>query len=368
MQLSIACKDLLKPLQKIIGAVGHKQVSSIQNNLLLKEHDGSLLITATDLEVELVATLEAEFQETQATTVPARKLLDICRSLPGEARLTINSTHEKVEVSSGRSHFVLATFPPEEFPAISDEEMELDTTIVISERNLLYLIEKTSFAVANQDVRYYLNGLLLEVDAEQIKTVATDGHRLALLQMQHETDVEETRQIIIPRKGALELQRLLIRDDNQVTAFLGKNHIRVCLPALQFTSKLIEGRFPNYHRALPAEEGNCATANISLFKHALTRASILSNDKYRGVRLIFNDNKLVIQAHNPEREEAEDEIEIDYQGEKLEVGFNVTYLLDVVDVLETDNVRIVIKDASSSALIVPPGEHKRLYVVMPMRL
>ena len=366
MLLSITREDLLKPLQQIIGAVERRQTMPALSNLLLRGNEQSLSITATDLEVELIANIDINIEEGGDTTIPARKLLDICRSLPDQAKLEISSSNEKVKVHSGRSRFSLSTLPAEDFPTIDD--LELDQSVAISEGELKGLIEKTAFAMAQQDVRYYLNGLLLEVDAEQIKTVATDGHRLAISQKAHKSDIESKRQIIVPRKGVQELQRLLNQDDNQITLSLGKNHIRVNLPNLQFTSKLIDGRFPEYQRVLPEEEGNRAKMNKSMFKQALTRASILSNEKYKGIRLIFDENKLIIQAHNPEHEEAEDELEIDYQGEKLEVGFNVVYLLDVLNVLESDDVEVIIKDANSSALIVSIDNQESRYVVMPMRL
>ena len=366
MQLSITREDLLKPLQQIIGAVERRQTMPALSNLLLHGSDQGLCITATDLEVELVATLEIKPSDNGDTTIPARKLLDICRSLPEQAKLEISSSNEKVKVSSERSRFLLATLPAEDFPTTDD--LELDETVTISQSNLRSLIEKTAFAMAQQDVRYYLNGLLMELDAKQIKTVATDGHRLALSQINHKAGVDGVKQIIVPRKGVQELQRLLTHEDDQITVSLGKNHIRVSLANLQFTSKLIDGRFPEYQRVLPEEEGNCATMDKALLKQALTRASILSNEKYKGIRLILDNNTLVIQAHNPEHEEAEDEMEISYTGDRLEVGFNVMYLLDVLNVLESDEVEVFIKDANSSALIASPGKRESRYVVMPMRL
>ncbi|MEM7400657.1 MAG: DNA polymerase III subunit beta [Pseudomonadota bacterium] len=366
MQLSISREDLLKPLQQIIGAVERRQTMPALSNLLIRGNDQGLSITATDLEVELVATLDTTMEDLGTTTIPARKLLDICRSLPENAKIAINSSNEKVKVSSGRSRFTLATLPAEDFPTIDD--LELDQNVVINEAELKALIDKTAFAMAQQDVRYYLNGLLLEVDAEQIRTVATDGHRLALSQLEHKSDIDGSRQIILPRKGVQELQRLLSSEDNKITVALGKNHMRVNLSNLQFTSKLIDGRFPEYQRVLPDECDNRATIDKLLFKQALTRASILSNEKYKGIRLILDNNTMVIQAHNPEHEEAEDEIEIEYQGDRLEVGFNVVYLLDVLNVLESDKVEVIIQDANSSALIISPESQANRYVVMPMRL
>jgi DNA polymerase-3 subunit beta len=366
MQLSIKREDLLKPLQQIIGAVERRQTMPALSNLLIRGNDQDLSITATDLEVELVATLETELEDQGATTIPARKLLDICRSLPDQAKIAINSSNEKVKVSSGRSRFSLATLPAEDFPTIDD--LELDQNIVIKEGEFKALIEKTAFAMAQQDVRYYLNGLLLELDADQIRAVATDGHRLALSQLDHKSDIDGSRQIILPRKGVQELLRLLGSEDNQITVAIGKNHLRVNLPNLQFTSKLIDGRFPEYQRVLPEESDNRATIDKLQLKQSLSRASILSNEKYKGIRLILDNNTMVIQAHNPEHEEAEDEIEIEYKGDRLEVGFNVVYLLDVLNALESDKVEVIIQDANSSALIVSPESQASRYVVMPMRL
>lgn len=366
MQLSIIREDLLKPLQQIIGAVERRQTMPALSNLLIRGSDQNLSITATDLEVELVASLVMEIEDHGATTIPARKLLDICRSLPDQAKIAINSSNEKIKVSSGRSRFTLATLPAEDFPTIDD--LELDQNVVIKEGEFKALIEKTAFAMAQQDVRYYLNGLLLELDAGQIRTVATDGHRLALSQLDHKSDIEGSRQIILPRKGVQELLRLLSNEDNEITVSIGKNHLRVNLANLQFTSKLIDGRFPEYQRVLPEECDNRAQIDKVSLKQALARASILSNEKYKGIRLILDNNIMVIQAHNPEHEEAEDEIEIEYTGERLEVGFNVVYLLDVLNALESDKVEVIIQDANSSALIVSPESQASRYVVMPMRL
>jgi DNA polymerase-3 subunit beta len=366
MQLSIKREDLLKPLQQIIGAVERRQTMPALSNLLLRGSDQNLTITATDLEVELVATLDMEIEDQGTTTIPARKLLDICRSLPDQAKIVIHSSNEKIKVSSGRSRFSLASLPAEDFPTIDD--LELDQNVVVKEGEFKNLIEKTAFAMAQQDVRYYLNGLLIEVDAENIRTVATDGHRLALSQLDHKSDIQGSRQIILPRKGVQELLRLLSNEDNQITVGIGKNHLRVNLANLQFTSKLIDGRFPEYQRVLPEESDNRAKLDKVQFKQSLTRASILSNEKYKGIRLILDNNTLVIQAHNPEHEEAEDEMEIEYKGERLEVGFNVVYLLDVLNALETDTVEVNIQDANSSALIVSPNSQASRYVVMPMRL
>ena len=366
MQLSIEREHLLKPLQQVIGAVERQQTIPALSNLLLKVEEEGLSLTATDLEIELVARLDMEPDESEGTTIPARKLLDICLALPKESQVEIRSGEGKVRVNSGRSRFSLATVPVEDFPYIHD--IELDRSIALPQGELKRLIDRAAFAMAQQDVRYYLNGLLLEIDSGQVRAVATDGHRLALSQLAREAETDDTRQIIVPRKGVQELQRLLGHKDTPVTLSLGKNHVRVELAGLQFTSKLIDGRFPEYQRVLPEQGGNCARMDKVALKQALARVAILCNEKYKGVRLILNSDTLVIQAHNPDHEEAEDEIGVEYSGEKLEVGFNVQYLLDVLNVLEPETVEFYIEDGNSSVLIVSPGEPGSRYVVMPMRL
>ncbi len=367
MQLSIAREDLLTPLQQVIGAVERQQTIPALSHLLLKAEEGKgLSFTATDLEIELVARLDMELAEPDSTTIPARKLLDICLSLPKEARIEISPGNGKVKISSGRSRFSLATLPVEDFPCIHD--IELDTSIVLSQGELKGLIDRAAFAMAQQDVRYYLNGLLLEIESGQIRTVATDGHRLALAEITHESGVENSRQIIVPRKGIQELQRLLVHEDSPATLLLGRNHIRVEVAGLQFTSKLIDGRFPEYQRVLPEQEGNCAGMEKASLKQALARVAILCNEKYKGVRLILDSDTLLIEASNPDHEEAEDQIGVEYSGVKLEVGFNVQYLLDVLNVLGSETVNLYIRDGNSSVLMVSPSEPGNRYVIMPMRL
>ena len=366
MQLSITREDLLKPLRQVIGAVERQQTIPALGHLLLAAEEDGLTFTATDLEIELVAKLNIALEEEGSTTVPARKLLEICQTLPIESKISISTAEGKVKVQSGRSRFSLASLPVEDFPRI--HEVALDEQVTLTQGAFRGLINRSSFAMAQQDVRYYLNGLLLEIDPEQTRTVATDGHRLALSQIAHSAEVEEARRIIVPRKGIQELQRLLVEEEAPITLSLGKNHVQVRMTGLQLTSKLIEGRFPEYQRVLPEQEGDLARMDKALFKQALGRVSILCNEKFKGVRLILDSDSLVIQAHNPEQEQAEDEIEIQYSGEKHEVGFNVQYLLDVLNALETEAVDFYIRDGNSSVLILPAEEADSRYVVMPMRL
>lgn len=374
MKLSIIREDLLVSLQQVIGAIERRQTLPTLNHFLFRGNSHGFSITATDLEIELLISSNFEFQAEGDTTIPAQKLLDICRLMPEQAQIDISSDSGKVKIVSGNSRFTLGALPVEDFPAVTD--MEADKEISLPEGQLRTLIERTAFSMAQQDVRYYLNGLLLEVDTQQIKAVATDGHRLALSQINCEAGLDDKKQIILPRKGVQELQRLLAYEDRQVKILLGKNHFQASISDLQLTSKLVEGQFPEYQRVLPPEEGNRVKIKRALLRQALMRVSILSNDKNKGVRLILKNDALLIQAHNMEHEEAEEELRVDYKGEELEVGFNVIYLLDILNALESDDVEIFIKDAKSSTLLLPviSSEDKpknvcdSRYVIMPMRL
>ena len=366
MQLSMTKEELLRPIQQVIGAVERQQTIPALSHLLLQENEEGLTFTATDLEIELVAHHSMSREGIESVTIPARKLLDICQSFAKDSQVDIRSSNSRVEISSGRSRFALSSIPVEDFPYLHD--IELDVSLSLQQDELKGLIDRASFAMAQQDVRYYLNGLLLEVEASEIRAVATDGHRLALTQLDRESDVEGSRQIIVPRKGVHELQRLLSPEGGEVTLSLGKNHIRVEMEGLQFTSKLIDGRFPEYQRVLPEQEGNCLRVDRQALRQSLTRVAILCNEKYRGIRLILDCDSLRIQTHNPSQEEAEDELGAEYSGEKVEVGFNVQYLLDVLGVIGSEKVELYVQDGSSSVLILSAEDPQSRYVIMPMRL
>ena len=364
MKFTAAREALLKPLQAVIGVVERRQTMPILSNVLLVVKDGSLSVTATDLEVELVAQADVDTESGGEITVSGRKLLDICRALPDGTSVTVNVSGEKLNVKGGRSRFNLATLPAAEFPVIDD--IKAGQSISVSQTALGRLIEKTHFSMAQQDVRYYLNGMLLETGGGQLKAVATDGHRLALCQAEIDASVTE-QQIIVPRKGVLELQRLL-SDEGDLEIELGSNHVRIQLEGIRFTSKLIDGRFPEYERVIPKESSNELTADRGAFKGALQRTAILSNEKYRGIRLVIRDSGVVLQAHNPEQEEAEEELEVAYNGEDIEIGFNVNYLLDALGAVDGDEVTLSVQDSNSSCLIRQPGKDDCTFVVMPMRL
>jgi len=365
MKLSAARDVLLKPLQAVIGVVERRQTMPILSNVLLVARDGELSVTATDLEVELVARADVDVETGGEITVSGRKLLDICKALPDGADLSISISGEKLSVKSGRSKFSLTTLPAAEFPTV--EDIKSGQTISVPQEVLARLIEKTHFSMAQQDVRYYLNGMLLETGGKFLRAVATDGHRLALSEAELAGAKMEEQQVIVPRKGVLELQRLM-SGDGSVDIELGPNHVRIQLGGIRFTSKLIDGRFPEYDRVIPQESSNELKADKETLRSSLQRTAILSNEKYRGIRLIIRDSGVVLQAHNPEQEEAEEEVEVEYSGDDIEIGFNVNYLLDAIGAVDGDEVTLSVVDSNSSCLVREPGNDGSKFVVMPMRL
>lgn len=365
MKFSAEREVLLKPLQAVIGVVERRQTMPILANVLIGARDGQLSITATDLEVELVASTSLDVDTAGEVTVPGRKLLDICRALPEGAKVAFSVSGDKATVRSGRSKFTLATLPAAEFPSV--DEITTEDRIEVDQGTLARLLERTHFSMAQQDVRYYLNGLLVETGDGALRAVATDGHRLALCEAGLDGGSGATKQVIVPRKGVLELQRLL-GEEGGVTVALSSNHIRIELDGIRFTSKLIDGRFPEYDRVIPKNPGNELTADRGVLRGALQRTAILSNEKYRGIRLVLRDGGLVLQAHNPEQEEAEEEVEVEYKGDDLEIGFNVNYLLDALGAIDGDTVTVGFMDANSSCLVRDTSNDDCKYVVMPMRL
>ncbi len=365
MKVSATREHLLEALQSVIGVVERRQTMPILSNVLLSARENRLRISGTDLEVELVAAAEVSLQQPGDLTVPGRKLLDIIRTLPDKSTVTLAREGEKMLVRGGRSRFSLSSLPAAEFPII--EDINAQHRLQIRAHDCRRLIDKTHFAMAQQDVRYYLNGTLLETDGTCLRAVATDGHRLSWCEVALEGKGRELQQIILPRKGVLELQRLL-DGEGEIEMAIGTNHIRVQIGEVRFTSKLIDGKFPEYGRVIPANPPRIMTAVRENLRAALQRTAILSNEKYRGVRLTFAPGLLTVQAHNPEQEEAEDQIEVGFSGEELEIGFNVSYLLDALAAVDTENVEVALTDANSSCLIRAPGDASVKYVVMPMRL
>lgn len=367
MHFTIQREALLKPLQLVAGVVERRQTLPVLSNVLLVVEGQQLSLTGTDLEVELVGRVTLEdAAEPGEITVPARKLMDICKSLPNDALIDIRVDEQKLVVKAGRSRFALSTLPANDFPTVEEGPGSLTFTLVQSK--LRRLIERTSFAMAQQDVRYYLNGMLIEVQTGVLRAVATDGHRLAMCSMEAAIENTEKHQVIVPRKGILELARLLTEQDGEVSIVLGQHHVRATTGEFTFTSKLVDGKFPDYERVLPRGGDKLVIGDRQALREAFSRTSILSNEKYRGIRLQLATGQLKIQANNPEQEEAEEEVAVDYTGSSLEIGFNVSYLLDVLGVMTTDQVRLILSDSNSSALVQEAGNDDSSYVVMPMRL
>ncbi len=370
VKFSIQREHLLRPLQLVTGVVERRQTLPVLANLLVKAQGNSLEITGTDLEVELVARCEAEIEQEGEATLPARKLADIWRSLAEGAQVTVGVEGDRAVVRSGRSRFSLATLPAADFPKVPGGSG--DVSVEISHGALDGLISAVGFAMAQQDVRYFLNGMLLEVEGGHTRAVATDGHRLAMSTYESSNpgvaEAGGRTQVIVPRKGVLELARLLDDESETLKLQIGANHLQVEAGEFTLTTKLVDGQFPDYQKVIPAETSRHLTGDRETLKQAFHRAAILSNEKYRGVRLMINAEQLTIQANNPEQEEAEEVVPVEYNGEDLEIGFNVSYLLDVLNVLQTEQVRLSLADANSSALLEGVGDDDDVYVVMPMRL
>ena len=366
MKFTVSREALLKPLQLVAGVVERRQTLPVLANVLIVLDGNNLSLTGTDLEVEIIARLQIEEGgESGELTVPARKLVDICRSLPDDAVIKITEENQRVILKSGRSRFTLSTLPASDFPSVDQADGDLKFTC--EQKDIKRLIDRTGFAMAQQDVRYYLNGMLWEVQEGQLRAVATDGHRLAMCTRPIAVATENKIQAILPRKGVAELARLLDGEEG-VEVILGDNHIRVITEDYTFTSKLVDGKFPEYDRVIPKGGDKVVFGDRNELRQAFARTAILSNEKYRGVRLLLSDGQLVIMANNPEQEEAEEQVTVDYSGDSLEIGFNVSYLQDVTSVLDSDSVKIIVSDSNSSALLEEPEGGDSIYVVMPMRL
>ncbi len=364
MKFSADRSAILAPLHAVIGVVERRQTMPILANVLVSGRNDQLSITATDLEVELVAKAKVNLQQAGEITLPGRKLVDIIKALPEGSSITVSIEGEKATIRSGKSRFTLATLPAADFPAV--EDIKAQQTVSIPQASLKRSIEKTHFSMAQQDVRYYLNGMLIELASKVLRTVATDGHRLAYCETALESESITPQQVIVPRKGVLELLRLL--GDGDLELAIGTNHVRANIGDIRFTSKLIDGRFPEYSRVIPALPPKQVKANRELLRSALQRAAILSNEKYRGIRLSVKANALVLQSHNPEQEEAEEEVEVVYSGDEVEIGFNVNYLLDALAAVEGPEVEVGLTDANQSCLLSSASAPSTKYVVMPMRL
>lgn len=382
MRLKIAKESLLNVLSHVVGAVERRHTLNILSNVKVQVSQNALAITGSDLEVELVAStnlMEGACLQAGETTVPARKLMDICKSLPSAALIDIQITEDqRCILKSGNSRFVLGTLPAEDYPLLNTENTQ-GTQVAVTQRELKRLFEKTAFAMAVQDVRFYLTGTLLEIDENQLRAVTTDGHRLALCETLASSNTQQLIQAIVPRKAVGELQRLLSIEDEQLSLLIGRELLNVTINTpsrdkeqgpitVRFTTKLIDGKFPDYRRVIPRGGDKNVMIAHDVFKQSLQRVSILSNEKLRGVFLNFSIDTLQLRANNPEQDEAIEDLAIQYNDAPLEMSFNAQYLLDVLSVLDGDDVSMTMTEANQSVLVHDPAHTDQTYVVMPMRV
>lgn len=366
MHIQTRRNDLLQALQTVIGVVDRRQSLPILANVLLEVEEDQLLVTATDLEMQLQSETRIQNVAPGRITAPARKLYDICRSLAEGAEISLEESAKRLTVKSGRSRFVLTTMPADEFPSFP--AMSAEEKIEVPTKQLKDVLQRTQFAMAQQDVRYYLNGMLFDITPQRLRCVATDGHRLALGQLDSSTGIKKGQQLILPRKTVVELQRLLDMGGETATMMIAGGQVEVRLEGIRLSSKVIEGRFPDYERVIPDSPERTAQGSCDRVKAALARAAILSNEKFRGVRLNLEANLLRIQSQNPEQEEAEEEVEINFDGSPVEIGFNVGYLMDALGAIATEEFILELRGPDGSGLIRDAAGGANRYVVMPMRL
>ena len=366
MNININREFLLKPLTAVASIVEKRHTLPILSNLLLETKDNTMLLTATDLEMQISLSIAHPSQENAATTISAKKLLDICRSLPESAEINIHTTDSRATLKAGKSRFNLQTLPAADYPVLNKTQ-ETSTKIQIGQQTFKALLKQVEFAMAQQDIRYYLNGLLLEVENNCLKVVGTDGHRLSFTSVNLPQEYEK-QEVILPRKTVLELIKLLDDSEDEIEIEFNKAQINFSFSNIKLISKVIDGKFPDYNRVIPSGHRNQFTTNRLSILLAMQRASILSNEKYRGIRLVLSENLLKLISTNSDQEEAEEELELDYAGDTLDIGFNVTYLIDVLNNASEENIVFSFADANSSCLITLPNAPEYKYVVMPMRI
>ncbi|MFC0179437.1 DNA polymerase III subunit beta [Thorsellia kenyensis] len=366
MKITINRELILKPLQLVNNCIQTKHQMPILSNVLIKVKNNELILIGTDLEIEMLSKVTLnEFCEEAAITVPAKKLLDIIRAFPNGVDITFKHDKDRVSISSGKSRYQLNTLRAEDFPNL--KEFDSISSFEIPQITLKQLIDSTQFSMAQQDIRFYLNGLLLEIDASHIRTVATDGHRLALSEKLIEEPIAP-QSVIIPRKSILELIKLLDTCETKVSLKINQGNLEANFGDTIFTTKLIDGKYPDYRRTLPRAPDKVFSVDTETIKQAFIRANVLSTDRYKGVRLILSLNQAVIQTNNPEHEEAEEILDVDYAGPDIEIGLNIVYLLDVLNTIKTGETIFHLTDSVSSVLITDKFDDKAKYVIMPMRL
>lgn len=366
MKFIINRDQLLSPLQHIVSVIEKRQTMPILSNVLIHAGENELVLTGTDLEIQIIAKIQLSVEQPGSVTVPARKFLDICRLLPNEAEIKFEHKDDKVKVASGRGRFMLTTLPAENYPEFA--ESDFDNTFLINVGKLKKALDKTIFCMANQDVRYYLNGLLLHVSNTRLKLVASDGHRLSV----YEDDIGDATgyeaRIIVPRKGVQELTRLLDDTEAEATIQFSNNNIRIFYKDLIFSAKLVDAKYPDFSRVFDQPFHNPVHIQKQLLKDALTRVSVLSNEKFKGVTLDIDENQMRISTHNPEHDEAEEELVMQYQGKSMTISFNSQYLLDAVSNLDSELAVLTIASNASSCFIEEPDQPLFKFIVMPMRL
>ena len=359
--------ELLVPLQTVSGIVERRHTLPILSNVLLERGSDAVRLVATDLEIQ-ISTQARIASKTAATTITtsARKFQDILRALPADAQVVLESSGNRVLLRSGRSRFTLQTLPAEDFPRLT-ANADLICEIELPQKTLRELLLLVQYAMAQQDIRYYLNGLLLSVDAAELRVVATDGHRLAFAKTILETKAPR-QEVVLPRKAVIELGKLLKDEDAPIRITLLGNQVRFNFADVELVTKIVDGKFPDYGRVIPTGHKNQIVVDRIALLQALQRAAILSNDKFRGVRWVLTENSLRVSCSNTEQEEALEELELSYSGDALDIGFNVNYLLDVLNALSGTSVNCAFGDASSSVLMTEPGRDNFKYVIMPMRI
>ena len=367
MKFSINQGVLLKPLQQVAGVVERRQTLPVLSNLLLRIDENTLSMTGTDLEVEMIGRVSVNGSVDGAITVPARKLVDICKEIPEDASIEFSLKETGLEIRSGRFRSTLSTLPVDDFPSVDHSEPLF--SVNLDGKGFKKLLDRTALAMAHQDVRYFLNGMLIELGKGRVRAVATDGHRLALSDLYQEQGLDgEITNVIIPRKGVMEVQRLLHDLEGTIAVSVGSTHLCASSSVFTLTTKLVDGKYPDYERVIPKGGDKVVIADKQELRQALSRTSVLSNEKFRGIRVSVSSGQLQLSANNPEQEEAEESVTIEYQGGNLELGFNVSYLQDVLTVIENGRVKVTLDDANSSAVIEDPELEDAVYVVMPMKL
>ncbi len=363
---SCARDTLLKPLQAVSGIVERRQTLPILSNVLIETGAGKLRFTATDLEIQISAETEFASTDAQSTTMTARKLQDILRALPEDAAVTLDAKDSKASLKAGKSKFQLQTLPATDFPRLS-KSTERVQAFTLKQKELKQIVRLTEFAMAQQDIRYYLNGVLFVLENDTLIAVATDGHRMSYASAKLEGAFQK-QEVIVPRKTILEISKLLQDNDDPVNVEILGNQVRFAFANIELVSKVIDGKFPDYSRVIPTGHPKNIPIERALLLHTMQRAAILSNEKFRGVRMVLASGSLKIVCTNSEQEEAEEELDVAYEGDSLDVGFNINYLLDVLATLQTQEIVLSFNDSASSALITLPGRDDYKYVVMPMRI